>query len=174
VVNLPLTDEEIKAKFAELARKVRESIQASSIETNLRLLESQLHTAPKDLIALYDHLNKLNEKLDFFLEMGKKIKEMERQVEILVWGLLSPFYSLFSEQAVGLISMTRQEFGPVGILPATPLAGHAVTGYLLGKPSVQENAVNRPALATNNACPFSRGFQEHPLIAAHGCWGSKL
>jgi hypothetical protein len=37
VVNLPLTDEEIEAKVAELVdREFRELIEASVIETNLR------------------------------------------------------------------------------------------------------------------------------------------
>jgi hypothetical protein len=45
VVNLLLTDEEINAKVAELVdREFRELIEASVIETNLRLRESQLHT----------------------------------------------------------------------------------------------------------------------------------
>ena len=45
VVNLPLTDEEIEAKIADLVdREFRELIEASGIETNLRPLESQLHT----------------------------------------------------------------------------------------------------------------------------------
>jgi NAD+--asparagine ADP-ribosyltransferase len=44
VVNLPLTDEEIEAKIADLVDRERELIEASGIETNLRLRESQLHT----------------------------------------------------------------------------------------------------------------------------------
>jgi hypothetical protein len=45
VVSLPLTDEEIEARIAEFVdRELRELIEASSIETNLRLRESQLHT----------------------------------------------------------------------------------------------------------------------------------
>jgi len=45
VVNLLLTHEEINAKVAELVdREFRELIEASVIETNLRLRESQLHT----------------------------------------------------------------------------------------------------------------------------------
>jgi len=44
-VNLLLTYEEINAKIAELVdREFRELIEASVIETNLRLRESQLHT----------------------------------------------------------------------------------------------------------------------------------
>jgi len=46
VVNLLLTDEEIEAKVADLVgREFRELIEASVIETNLRLRESQLHTS---------------------------------------------------------------------------------------------------------------------------------
>ena len=47
MVNLPLTDEEIEAKVAELVdRKLREFIQAKVIKTNLRLRESQLAHGP--------------------------------------------------------------------------------------------------------------------------------
>jgi hypothetical protein len=53
VVNLPLTDEEIEAKVAELVdREFRELIEASVIETNLRLRESQLATAHQGLIRV--------------------------------------------------------------------------------------------------------------------------
>jgi hypothetical protein len=46
VVDLLLTDEEIEAKVADLVgREFRELIEASVIETNLRLRESQLHTS---------------------------------------------------------------------------------------------------------------------------------
>ena len=43
MVNLPLTDEEIEAKIADLVDRERELIEASGIETDLRLRESQLH-----------------------------------------------------------------------------------------------------------------------------------
>jgi hypothetical protein len=56
VVNLPLTDEEIEAKVAELVdREFRELIEASVIETNLRLRESQLHTWRRNLILCVCH-----------------------------------------------------------------------------------------------------------------------
>jgi hypothetical protein len=51
VVNLLLTYEEINAKVAELVdREFRELIEASVIETNLRLRESQLRTWRRNLI----------------------------------------------------------------------------------------------------------------------------
>jgi hypothetical protein len=51
VVDLPLTDEEIEAKVAELVdQKFRELIEASGIERNLRLRESQRHTWRHNLI----------------------------------------------------------------------------------------------------------------------------
>jgi hypothetical protein len=52
VVSLPLTDEEIEAKVDELVdRKFRELIEASGIENNLPLQESQLHTWRRNLIV---------------------------------------------------------------------------------------------------------------------------
>jgi hypothetical protein len=56
VVNLLLTDEETEAKVAELVdREFRELIEASVIETNLRLRESQLHTWRRNLILCVCH-----------------------------------------------------------------------------------------------------------------------
>jgi hypothetical protein len=50
---LLLIDEEIEAKVAELVdREFRDLIEASGIETNLRLRGSQLATARQDLIRI--------------------------------------------------------------------------------------------------------------------------
>jgi hypothetical protein len=82
VARLPLTDEAIRQKVAELVDKELARMLPANLKERMEA-HAQLSALQGELNALDADLDKLNEKLDLHLTFGKKLKEMEHRLAML-------------------------------------------------------------------------------------------